>query len=324
MPNRSHSLTSVYCGLLLLAATCVARAESVDVDSLVDGVIGRWRAVNSASLEYSRTRGFEHLNKSIVDRREEGAFFESHWKVRTRDPEMVLINYHDCLLECLYQWHGGDKILPSVWIRPSKRPEEASITLPRFAGTLWYESTASFIASKRPDAKWVGSQRVGGVDAEVVEWVITPANRRAFHVVTPQMNEGGILRLAIAPRLGCCLPMIEYLTMDRRLQITFESNDFKQVTDGIYWPSTCKRQSYLADGGKGHYETYIFSRLKSINQPIADDEFVLSLPDGSYINDVRPGANSAVYIVGENFQSVMELPGNLLLRKKPPRAPSGS
>jgi hypothetical protein len=270
-------------------------------DDVVAGVIARYEAVYSGRFEYHRRAGFANTGRILsADTTSEFKFFDTDWLVRSGDPPLIKLNHGGGHLDIRYQRQSEGKILPSVWIHPPSELD-AGIEVPRFAGTLWYPETVAFLDQHRTKSRHVKRYEVDGAQVDVVEWLVSPRDTSAFAVITPQLREGGILRLSVAKDRGFVLPLVEYVAPGGRVAIDFHSSEWREVGPNLFWPWRCERRMFTQEGDVGFFVEYRFGAVERVNEPLAGDEFVIDLPKGTYVNDVRPGADGAVYIVGESI-----------------------
>lgn len=270
-------------------------------NALVAGVVARHQAIYSGRFEYHRRAGFANTGRLMTRAgTSELKYFETDWLVRSGEPPMVQLNHGGARLDVRYQEHSEGGIVPSVWIKPPSKLE-AGIEVPRFVGTLWYPGTVAFIDQHRTECKRVMRHEVDGMPVEVVEWQVPPNNLDAFGVTNRQLQSGGMLRLSVASERGFVLPLIEYVAPDGRVAIEFRSSDFRQVGPSLFWPWHCRRRTFTKEGKEGFFVEYSFTAVERVNEPIPDDEFVIDLPKGTHVNDLRPGANGALYTIGESI-----------------------
>jgi len=278
-------------------------ARSEPLDAWIAGVVARHRAVYSGVFEYQRRSGFRDAGR-LIDSvgTTEFKFFERSWLVRRSHPSTIDVTHDNVHLEIRYQEHSGTGVVPSVWIHPPREIDAPGHQIPRFAGTFWYPATAAFIETHAKDCRWLGrSEGNGESELGIIDCNVSSREVGAFGVITEELRQGGTIRMHTGPSLGFALTRIEYLGVDGRIAIDFTSSDFRQVGPTLFCPTECKRRTFRADGTEGFFVEYSFTAMQRVNEAIPAGEFVVEFPKGTYVNDVRPGANGAVYVVGESI-----------------------
>jgi hypothetical protein len=276
----------------------------VDADSahsLVKGVLARCDAVFSGRLKYHMTGAF--TNKPL---------------------------HHDC--ECLFtfswpSWalhyvdEGGGSIVTHkgkrVEFARSARDEQgnprhiAHVAMPMeikatwpyppfHAGTIWHNNTRMYISRNATRARLGGKAQLDGVAVQVIEWDVSSEDRyRAFHLIGPMLQQGGTLRLYVAPQLGFALPLIEHIAPNGKPHQRFSSSEFSEDAPGIYFPRRFELKTFDATGPTS-YLAFDIHEVLQLNQPIPDSEFKLSFPKGTSVADGRSGVGSLVFRVGED------------------------
>jgi hypothetical protein len=171
---------------------------------------------------------------------------------------------------------------------------------PYFAGSIWYKTTTEYIAKNAQTCRLGGKAVVNGANATVLEWDVPKDSiGMAFGPITDRMSGGGVLRLYVAPQYGYALPKIEYVASDGGLGKVFDSEGFEAAQPGVFLPKSCKSQAYGKDGRAEFYVRYTISRFELINDSVPQDDFIVSLPKGTFVNDARARDGRAFFTVGE-------------------------
>ena len=266
---------------------------------LVRGALARSEAVFSRRLEYEETGGVGP--KQDPSRTVSFAFSGTSWCERAPGWR-VLINHHNKFLEFMDNpqpdgsYHYGANV----------SAEKAGIQVPGcfpsrpvFAGSFWREATKGYVKSHLKSARHRGAADCDGVKTEVVEWQVTREDRNAaFEAFTDSTMEGGMLRLFIAPQLGCVLPRIEHEGKNRVVDSRFSASEFEEVASGLFFPKRCGFEAFDPDKSLGFWVRYRFHKIQRINQEIPENEFSVTLPTGTLVHDFRPGKPPVMFGVG--------------------------
>src|SRR5262249_41489534 len=132
-----------------------------------------------------------------------------------------------------------------------------------------------------------GAVKIHGVEAQIIDWRIPAADaERVFVADTVSANDllagGGTFRLTVSAALDYAVVRIEYIDRFGTAQSVFDFYQFKKVAEGIYFPNRME----IREGAR---ETTIdVVSVAKVNEKIDDREFVLSVPPGTHVQDVRP------------------------------------
>jgi len=303
--------------LLVRSSDALAQADpSADtVSSLVAGVLARERAVISGRFVYRRTT----ISRRVEGERTETGepvhftFMGESWTLRQRisgslddkmasfrdlEAEMVSVNHKGSLVNYNVTKYGKDqnKVSSYSTLENAKAVNEANETPPYFAGTIWHKTTVAYIQRNGDKARLSGTGEVDDVTVDVLEWDVAGADDcDAFYAVNDLLEDGGILRLYVAPDLGYALPKIEHVGRSGEVHAVYRSRDFRRVADGVYFPQETSRQTRGVDSRKGFTWKYTFELIEDVNEPIDEKEFIIELPQGTQVADIRkPGQRGVI------------------------------
>ena len=217
---------------------------------------------------------------------------ETSWAERVRGSSLVRINHDGHLLEFVQTPQHDGSVRPGTTLLP-QRPLESRKELnvpPLFAGSLWFHEQLRYLQKHADRVQPMASSTVNGVPVEVLELAVPAEDaRHAFHVIMPNLKQGGTIRLSIAPQLGFVLPRVELLTTGKQVAQVYEATDFNETAPGIYFPSRLWMESRDADQ-RPRYRAEFAVRCELINEPIPSEDFVVDLPLGTHVQDAqRPG-----------------------------------
>jgi len=177
----------------------------------------------------------------------------------------------------------------SLTVDAPESPFKNSPYPPARAGTLWYASTRRFVRERSGSARRLEAASVNGVETQPLEWDVAPGDAySAFESINAMLAGGGKLRLYVAPRLGNALPRVEYVDRFGTVQSRFDSHVFKEVAPGVFLPT-----SYRIDQG-AYRESCELTTIDRVNRPVPPSAFVLPIPPGTSVEDVRPKRKDAV------------------------------
>jgi hypothetical protein len=220
------------------------------------------------------------------------AFSDSSWAERTKGSNSVRINHDGYLLEFVQTPQRNGKIRPGVTLLPSASlTNRAELNAPPlFSGLFWHDRQLRYVETHADAFQVTGSTVVNNVSVAVLEATIPAAHRReAFHVVSPQLESGGLMRLYVAAHLGFVIPRIEFLPVTRAAAVVYDAADFDEAAAGIYLPGRISTEIRGA-AGELQYRGEFSVRYELINQVLPPEEFVVDLPRGTHVQDARvPG-----------------------------------
>jgi hypothetical protein len=275
--------------IVLLAAWQPVRAfgqTKEEVHGLVQGVLARAEAIVSGRFEYRVTFGATGEEAS----EEHNTFTLSgpSWRVDYLNTHSHRVNHRDKYIVVHRTPQQDGTVRTSAAVHDAEALEKRTPHPPYFAGTLWYSTTVEYIRGHQEDARLAGEAVVDGTPTTILEWDVAKEDRyRAFDRISNPLDNGGILRLYVAPQLGCALPRSEDVSPAGAVVKRFDASGFEEVRAGLFYPKRCGHRLYSAAGEPDYYQEYEIVRAEDVNEPIPEEAFVLSLPGGAYVRDAR-------------------------------------
>ncbi|MSR59098.1 MAG: hypothetical protein EXS05_15880 [Planctomycetaceae bacterium] len=153
---------------------------------------------------------------------------------------------------------------------------------PYGTGTIYYESGRRFIEKHAAQARFSGEHKIGSLDVLAIEWDVAPADAAdAFPDDNQFLKLGGMLRVHVATQKNDVVRRIEGIDRFGTVQFIADCLLFDTEPVGELYPSV-----YIQSGGQ-HTRFNVF-RLAKLDEPVAEDEFILDLPVGVRVKDLRP------------------------------------
>ncbi len=274
-------VAAAWCLFCPCSSTAVAGdGDAGEARRFADGVVARSQAVFSGRLEYELVAGYEKSNERL-------SFSGPSWALRYTNG-----NYHVShagkYVEFIAHPQPNGRILLDATVRP-ERPIDATFpSPPTFAGTFWYDDTRKFVRDHAGTVKLKGKKDIDGIETRVLEWWVGKHQLRAFGGMGDSLLGGGTLRVYAAPRLGYALPRMEYVGKDGLIETVYYCSDFREVAPGVHLPMKC---GYTFSKGGGDHVSfrceYTILKAEKINEPIPPEDFVMELPPGTYVQDIR-------------------------------------
>ncbi|MGE5193303.1 MAG: hypothetical protein ACM3U2_12480, partial [Deltaproteobacteria bacterium] len=171
---------------------------------------------------------------------------------------------------------------------PAGSAQFSGLPVPLRAGTIWYPQSVAYLREHAAAARLTGKARVNGAETQALEWTIpAPDAEAAFadaESTAGLLAGGGTYRVYVSPQLDYAVARIECVDRFGTAQSMFDFSQFKKVAEGIYLPQRIEIRE-----GAGERSIDVLS-ISKINEPIDDREFVLPVPPGTQVEDVRPHA----------------------------------
>jgi hypothetical protein len=303
--------------LAALALVRVSPARASETTDLVEGVVGRAEAIVSGRFEYrvTWTEGHPGEHNLLI-------LSGPSWRVNHLDHRVERINHRGKYLEVHHNRQHDGSIRTSCRIEAPRGLQERLPMPPWFAGTPWYRQTVAYIKDHKAQARLTGGAEVDGIAAKVLEWDVPQADRyAAFYGISSRLNNGGKLRLYVAPQLGFVLPRIETVDPQGRVATRFDSTGFKEVGAGLFFPKQCGYRDFDENGvpdDKIHFNQYEILRVEKVNEAIPEEDFAVQLPAGTSVADERT-PQTVYFDLGDITESMPDdLRDSLRLEKVPP------
>ncbi len=272
------------------------------------GVINRAKSVKSGRLEYHFESGIIGAD-ALPPNRSPGKlllFLGSDWIERIPDEGSALVNYGGTSLRIDEAHQPDNSVRQTATILPPssfKDPSQQN-RRPWFAGSFWHVRQSDFVDRHRADFRLAAPRNIDGIPCEVCEIDVQADDARsAFRVHSPLLASGGILRVHIAPQLGFVLPLVELRSATDVTILTYESKDWLEFPEGIYFPRRT-RMELRAPAGETVYEQFTISPER-INQPIEKSEFIVKVPAGTAVRDERDAENVHRYDLAKDSTSAV-------------------
>lgn len=183
------------------------------------------------------------------------------------------------------------------------------------AGALPSARMAAYLKKHRGRIEAVGQRTVNEIDTQLLRiWVPKEELQEVYSGLHPLFleAEGMVLDFYVAPELGHAIVRIESSTPDGFWTRRYESTDFEEVADGIFFPKCYCRIGNFTDSGRGYFVyQYKILEVEEANQPVPESKFVISVPQGTRVRDSRPGQQERVFHLEQpaSFSNPDELAG---------------
>ncbi len=314
--------------LLLCSSLFGARHSRADYtpDELIDGVVARSAAIyqaqfafemaqkNGPSLETQQIERSSHYQLTVAG---------NDWILRYGGSPNLIMNREHATVR-YYEAHDpqGNRQQSLHITAPltleNARGQNLLYTVPRH-GTFWYPAQAAFVDRRRNDAQLVQRYTWADLPVTVLQWQISAEDfDEAILVIPPQManRRQGLLRVHVAPDLGCALPRIEYCCPDGEVVKRFESSDFVEIEKDLFFPQHTECVTWLAD--QATVSEFRLREVRFVNRSIPDEIFAFPIPAQTRVRDARPGLPRTV------FQLKQSLPFEELETTLAPQRPNTS
>lgn len=169
-------------------------------------------------------------------------------------------------------------------------------------GSVPFPEMLDYISAHRDKAEYVGKESRGGVNMEILQWIVDQDSYDSvFHFTLPYLYEGRTarLRIFVARELGYAIPRVEFASDNGNVKFWIEASDFRLVGDSIFFPFNWKMINE-AEGGRVLLEFEMLS-VDNVNEAIPDATFELFVPKGTRVRNGLPG-QEAVFRIGEDVK----------------------
>jgi hypothetical protein len=257
-----------------------APPASLELQSMVRGLLARADAITSARIRYKRI-------VEISDRHEQDyaySFFGADWVLRSIGGGVEMSRGNKSLEYLSYKQENG-KIRHTASIGSSKVFNEQGFRLPTKIGTVWHDCTKQFIAKHIEQTRLGAPQSFEGRMAYALEWDVSEEEVfDAFHSIDDISRHGGTLRVFVIPEMGFISPLVEHWGSKGQLQHTYTSTNFREVVPGMFYPMNWEGQGYLVSG-RGCREEFQIEKIDFVNRGVPAKDFVVTLPIGTQVHD---------------------------------------
>ncbi len=154
------------------------------------------------------------------------------------------------------------------------------------AGTVPTGHIYEYLKRRQSDAHDGGVVMVEGDAARLLEWEVPAAD---FPGLDLWFDWKAVkLRLYLLPEMGGAVRRLDYATLDGKLGARYESNNFRKVADGIWFPWNYYFIVDQTELGRGYaVDQYIVEKVTGVNQDVPESVFDLEIPEGTHILDAR-------------------------------------
>jgi hypothetical protein len=290
----------------VLAAHTRADDPAPDTRQLIDGLLARSDAVFSGRMTY-RFAYFASgkAEKPVHEFQVRLTFSGSSWIKRstvTGQPDATVISHNGTTLEYVPTNQKDERVTKLARLRPA-RPVNTSgpeVKTPIFVGSFWRSATKKYVEENRRSVVNKGYQEVNGERTVVLEWEI-PRNDvdAAFGGSNPGVEDGGLLRLYVAPQLGHVMPRIDFLSPQGEVMVRCDSIDFIKTPSGVYFPTTSSERLFAYNRDNPSRQEYTIWDIENINEPIPDSEFSFPVPVGTEVIDTRDEKRTTRFILSD-------------------------
>lgn len=300
----SRSLPGILFALVFnMISSCPAQSTT---DEMLDAVVARGTALFSARLTFEVNSTIAQGERDIVEdtRRYVLSISGEDWILRHPNFPDFIMNFHDSTIHFYQTESEKTGIHRSLQMSAPTTIDEQlardySLSVTR-NGTLWYRRQLNFIDEQRHRVERKNGETIDGHATVLFRWRVHSDDLDDAIIVVPPAMQGdlaGYLHLYAAPSLGYALPRIDYLTVGGQLARRYESTDFVEVDQNLFFP---KRTQCIAYGDRErHLTTLTVSNIEHVNQDLPTDEFKVNVPQGTRIRDSRPGSPQLVFRLGE-------------------------
>ena len=300
--QNPHTATSCQCRRVLhlvLIWVLVATLDgsslgAASVDALLSGSVHRAKVIQSGHLEYQLEAGVVGGNIPLTSQSPIKAltFTGSNWIERSRDSTTILINYGRCSMRYDEVRQANGTFNRTATISPPMMLRDAGrrFRRPWFAGTFWLARQAEYVEHHRAQFRLRRPIALMEFRARCVKPIL-PHRTPFLHSTStvhywPQAPCCGLY----CPQLGFVLPLIELKSIKGENVLVYQSKQWLEFPNQVYFPRLT-RMELRGPAGETEHEQFKIT-AERINQPIPESEFVIKLPAGTRIRDVRDACAS--------------------------------
>ncbi|HTI51547.1 MAG TPA: HEAT repeat domain-containing protein, partial [Planctomycetaceae bacterium] len=157
----------------------------------------------------------------------------------------------------------GDMLAPATWLI-GRSAEFASLR------------------EHRDEVQLRGQETIDGIETLILEWNGAPSSLAQKKTKSKPPRDAVTIRLNVAPQLGLAIVRTRYLDRFGLAQSIVTFSEFKEVAPGLSMPH------HVLSQGPSMQSLLIVKEITDINAPIPEQEFVLPIPAGTQVTDIRP------------------------------------
>jgi hypothetical protein len=267
----------------LAAAPATADAAGVvdpadaEKRKLIDGVLARGEAIRSGVIEYVEENDF--LNGNKAEFKGEFAFSgaSSSYRQTIEKIQAISVNHNGYS----FGFRGGNT--PHLYLQ---LPGHTILGRHVWARSLLMPVPPELSSVNPADVRLVGSETINGVETKTLEWPAGETDKTTGLALPSELEAAKrTVRLHVAPQLGYAIVRLKRLDRFGLANAVAEFSEFKEVAPGIHFPFRAHIQS------KGSATRTRVVNVSELNQPIAYGYFVIRLPAGTQVEDLRPHWN---------------------------------
>jgi hypothetical protein len=226
------------------------------------------------------------------------------WILRYGASPNLIMKRHDATVR-YYETDSPDREpYRALHIQAPERLDDLIYRNPLFSvirhGTFWFPSQARFVRKRREEVVELGPRTIDGMATYGLQWNVTSDDfDEALLVIPPRIAEEltGKLRLYVASQLGHTIPRIEYVADDGEVVKRFDTRDFVEVDDGLFFPRSTRYETRHAK--ERYVREYQILQVRYANQRLPDSVFAVDVPSHTRVRDSRPGVPETVFVLDQ-------------------------
>lgn len=290
------------CGIC--STTTVAQLHSI-----IDGAVARASAVYGIKVDYDYRGEVRQEGKTLQneERSLSLTMFGADWILRhvnsnnfRMSRNLVSLNYYEASSK-------PGQLDRSLLVQEVKSMEDlihehASHAATRL-GTVWFQPQSRYMDQHRKQCRQRPSEEIDGRDTHVLEWTVPATDFDEAMIVIPRpiaVEGSGILRIYASEELNWALPRIEYCTLDGVVKRRFNSTDFAEASEGLFFPRRASSERLM--GNRQDISEFTVHKVSHVNAQLPEKEFALRVPLKTRVRDARPGMATAIFSLREPGQ----------------------
>lgn len=293
MPTQCRGFAIL--GLLMLPVNCLADDK---LSSLLRRIEARRSAIYSGKIRVRKQIGpFRNGDRKATTNYDFIYSIEGRrWARRAPGYPNTRVNASNACFKYVENEQPDGSIHPGLRVEdPVLLKDSESTIAVQQLGSLWYKVTLTYLKANQERIR----RREAG-DTTSLSLRVPPDDVFKAFASAPgyMLQEGGMLELDTDESRGC---VVTKLTFSGKSQvgIKFVATDFERHNDAIYLPRISQRTAYHEDGTPMYFERYELLSASRINQAIPQEEFELSVPEGTFISNGRSGGTGMQFRLGQ-------------------------